>query len=85
MGLEDYLLDQTPLVGDLGLQEAGSPPPLGPYRTFQVPVADIGALTGLELGPLPAADRLLVAAITAGDEPTGTVRRQLTSYTDIVI
>jgi DNA/RNA endonuclease G (NUC1) len=25
------------------------------------------------------------AAITAGDEPTGTVRRQLTSYTDIVI
>jgi endonuclease G len=43
LGTTGYLLHQTPLVGDLGLQEAGSPPPLGPYRTFQVPVADVGA------------------------------------------
>ena len=58
-----YLLDQSPQLDDLDeavarAAAAGDPPPLGPYRTFQVPVAEVAARTGLDLGPLPAADRL---------------------------
>lgn len=62
-----YVLDQTPQLDDIDLETerarlAGEPPPLGPFRIFQVPVADIAALTGLDLGPLAAADRLPAAA-----------------------
>lgn len=58
-----YVLDQTPELDNLDLSTAralaaGNPPPLGPYKTYQVPIADIGTLTGLTLGPLTAADRL---------------------------
>jgi endonuclease G len=58
-----YLLDQSPLVDDLttALEEAaaaGEPPPLGAYRTFQVPIADIAMLAGLRLDQLVLADRL---------------------------
>jgi endonuclease G len=61
-----YLLDQSPLVDDLGaaLAEAaaeGRVPPLGPFRTFQVPIADIGALAGVVLDQLAAVDRLQTA------------------------
>jgi endonuclease G len=60
-----YLLDQTPLVDDLGAMlaeaaDAGEPPPLGAYRTFQVPIADIATLTGLALDQLVAVDRMPV-------------------------
>src|SRR4051812_42391670 len=46
-----YILDQTPLVHDLDavLAEAaaaGEVPPLGEFRTFQVPIADIAVLAG---------------------------------------
>jgi endonuclease G len=64
-----YLLDQTPLVGDLTEAVAGEAPPLGPFRTFQVPIADIAALTGLDLEPLVAVDRLPVALAPAAGEP----------------
>lgn len=60
-----YVLDQSPsLTRDAAAQalaqatRAGDPPPLGAFRTFQVPVADIAEITSLDLGPLPAADRL---------------------------
>ena len=58
-----YVLDQTPELPDVQAATtrallAGEPPPLGPYRTYQVPIADIATLTGLDLGPLVAADRL---------------------------
>jgi endonuclease G len=58
-----YLLDQSPLVDDLGaaLDEAataGRPPPLGAFRTFQVPIADIASLSGVALDQLVAADRM---------------------------
>jgi endonuclease G len=58
-----YLLDQSPLVDDLGaaLEEAaaaGQPPPLGAFRTFQVPIADIAALGGVVLDQLAAVDRM---------------------------
>ncbi|UZN05397.1 DNA/RNA non-specific endonuclease [Cellulomonas sp. S1-8] len=64
-----FLLDQTPLLPATELAaathaaaEVDAPPPLGPFRTFQVPVADVADLTGLDLGPLPAADVLGVTA-----------------------
>jgi DNA/RNA endonuclease G (NUC1) len=61
-----YLLDQTPQLGDLGddvgdvLAEAAAadqPPPLGPFRTYQVPIADLADLTGLDLAQTIALDR----------------------------
>ncbi|GAA2002559.1 DNA/RNA non-specific endonuclease [Nakamurella flavida] len=62
-----YLLDQSELVD---LAEPGSVrsradgPPLGAYRTFQVPVADIAALTGLDFGALSEVD--VLAPVGAG-------------------
>ena len=50
------MLDQTSLVA--GIQAADEVPPLGPFRTFQVPVADVEDLTALDLGPLVDADVL---------------------------
>ncbi|MFF7651772.1 DNA/RNA non-specific endonuclease [Streptomyces sp. NPDC007983] len=81
-----YVLDQSPdLTKDAAAQamaeaaRAGDPPPLGAFRTFQVPVLDIADLTGLDLGPLPAADRL----------PTGVRAARpwtlLESYNDITM
>ena len=68
-----FVLDQTPLVADIVGTRASDVPELGGFRTFQVPVADIADLTGLDLGPLVAADRLpdLVPAAAAvdGDVP----------------
>lgn len=60
-----FLLDQSPLLGPEELARmvrerllAEEPPPLGPFRTFQVPIANIAALTGMDLAPLAGADRL---------------------------
>ena len=60
-----YLLDQSPLVEDLGAAfdeaaAAGEAPPLGAFRTFQVPIADIAALSGVVLDQLVAVDRMPV-------------------------
>ncbi|GAA3249859.1 hypothetical protein GCM10017691_61210 [Pseudonocardia petroleophila] len=62
-----YVLDQTPQLDDIDFSDVGEPPaadppPLGPFRTFQVPVEDIAVLTGLDLGPLVAADRFAAPA-----------------------
>ena len=62
-GLATPLLDQSPLVDDLGAacDEAaavGAAPPLGAFRTFQVPIADIAALGGVVLDQLAAVDRM---------------------------
>ncbi|MAM54910.1 MAG: endonuclease [Microbacterium sp.] len=49
-----YVLDQSELVDlSVGLISA---PPLGGFRTFQVPVAAVADLTSIDLGPLTAAD-----------------------------
>lgn len=60
-----YLLDQSPELDGVDLEaafarahEVGDPPPLGPFRTYQVPVRDIAEMTGLDLGQLAAADSL---------------------------
>ncbi|GAA3918798.1 hypothetical protein GCM10023084_81540 [Streptomyces lacrimifluminis] len=58
---------------------AGDPPPLGAFRTFRVPVADVAEITGLDLGPLPDADRL-PRAVRAEKRWT-----QLESLQDIVV
>lgn len=65
-----FVLDQAPPLREAAAggddppappAGAGELPPLGPFRTFQVPVADVVALAGLDLGPLPAADVLRAA------------------------
>lgn len=55
-----YLLDQSAQLGDidLGALRAATVPPLGPFRTFQVPIVDLAALTGLDFGVLSTADVL---------------------------
>jgi endonuclease G len=68
-----FVLDQSPLLEGLELEqavrrrlEAGEPPPLGPFRTFQVPVSQIAGLTGIDLSRLAAADRLTRDASRGG-------------------
>jgi endonuclease G len=86
-----YLLDQTPQLddidGDLGdvlarAADTGQPPPLGPFRTYQVPIADLADLTGLDLTQTTALDRY--TAPTAGTQARGTHPwRRLTTLSDI--
>ncbi|WP_196804591.1 DNA/RNA non-specific endonuclease [Cellulomonas sp. URHD0024] len=71
-----FLLDQSSLIANLPRDV----PPLRPFLTFQLPVADVEGLTGLDLGPLPAADVL---------EPATAARAsrwiELTTEDDIVL
>lgn len=48
-----FVLDQNDLVDT---RQGLAVPPLGAFRTFQVPIADIAAEAGIEVGPLAAAD-----------------------------
>ncbi|MET0725230.1 MAG: DNA/RNA non-specific endonuclease [Leifsonia sp.] len=65
-----FVLDQSAVLRDHEVDRlrrvAGQPPVLGPYRTFQVPVADIAAATGLVMDELVAADRLPQSVRAAG-------------------
>ncbi|WP_345751065.1 DNA/RNA non-specific endonuclease [Microbacterium rhizophilus] len=73
-----FVLDQSPMI-DLDEIEQGARgevPDLGPFRTFQVPVADIAELTELGLDQLVAADVLPATALA---EPW----RRLTATRDI--
>ena len=70
-----YLLDQTELVrslieseGRVAVAEEAPPPPLGAYRTFQVPVADVLAETGMHAADLQAADVLRPAPGVHADQ-----------------
>lgn len=51
-----FVLDQSELVDTA--EGMLAEPPLGAYRTFQVPIADIAGTTGIGLGPLTDADVL---------------------------
>ncbi|WP_026531575.1 DNA/RNA non-specific endonuclease [Arthrobacter sp. H41] len=77
-----YIADQTPHLTDLPeIPPRGvidDPPPLGPFRTFQVPVRDIATLTGLDLTGLITVDRMPIAASLPSAQVTST-RRELTS------
>jgi endonuclease G len=88
LGATGYLLDQTPQVEDLEdeltrVRAVGTVPPLGPFRTFQVPIADIGELTGLDLAQLTAAD-VYAPADAAAQDARGSWR-ELTGFGDIVL
>ncbi|MFB2586253.1 DNA/RNA non-specific endonuclease [Herbiconiux liukaitaii] len=68
-----YLLDQSPQLYGIDLETAragaralAEPPPLGPFRTFQVPIADIAALVGAAMPELRAADAYLAPLRAAG-------------------
>jgi endonuclease G, mitochondrial len=86
-----YLLDQTPLVDDvqaaLEATPAGQLPPLGPFRTFQVPIADLAAVSGVVLDQLVPAD--VLGASATGEAPgpgeMNTGWRELTSLTDMTL
>ena len=88
-----YILDQTPLVDDLdaALAEAaatGAVPPLGAFRTFQVPIADIAVLTGVDLDQLILVDRLNAPATGETPPPPGGTSStwvQLGSLDDVVL
>ncbi|WP_285251260.1 DNA/RNA non-specific endonuclease [Pseudarthrobacter sp. fls2-241-R2A-168] len=73
-----YVVDQTPQVEDLpeiprpGVTDGA--PPLGPFRTFQVPIRDIGTLTGLGLDQLVAVDRMPIASALPSARVTETWR-----------
>lgn len=73
-----YVVDQTPQLADLpdvprpGVTDKA--PPLGPFRTFQVPIRDIATLTGLDLDQLVSADRLPIATALPNARVTETWR-----------
>ncbi len=80
-----YVLDQTPQLDTIDLHTvtaqraaAGDPPPLGPYKTYQVPITDIVAMTGLDFAPLTALDRY---SLTTHPTAAPTPWAQLTAYT----
>ncbi|KQQ52521.1 DNA/RNA non-specific endonuclease [Plantibacter sp. Leaf314] len=67
-----YLLDQSAQLDDIDLDEPTATgdrdddavPPLGPFRTFQLPILDLVSITGLDFGPLSRADVLEAAPAT---------------------
>jgi DNA/RNA endonuclease G (NUC1) len=88
-----YVVDQTPQLKDLpdilrpgaisdrgvdGEVDGDDAPPLGPFRTFQVPIRDIASLTGLDLAQLSAVDRVPIASELPAVR-VGTAWRELTS------
>ncbi|PPB49846.1 endonuclease [Arthrobacter pityocampae] len=79
-----YVVDQTPQLQDLpdvprpGAVNEGDAPPLGLFRTFQVPIRDIAQLTGLDLAQLIAIDRMPIAMTLPSARITSTWR-ELTS------
>ena len=70
-----------------GLAESGTLPPLGAYRTFQLPIADIGAMTDLGLAQLAAVDLLPTEPSLAPPPPgqAGAGWVELHSLEDVVI
>lgn len=79
-----FVLDQSPLLSDIDLRElaTGGLPPLGPFRTFQLPVGRIAELTGLAIDKLVDADRYQP---TMAAQPVGTRGdwRELTAADEI--
>lgn len=80
-----YVLDQTHSLGPILERPARTDtatPPLGPYRTFQVPIEDIAAATELSMELLVAADRyaLQPAARLARERWT-----ELAAFADVVL
>jgi endonuclease G len=95
--LDDLQLDALPLDAlpldargpdASGRREAvaDAPPPLGPFRTFQIPVRDVAAVAGLDLGPLADADVLEpVPAATPAPTPDPARWRELRTWREITL
>ncbi|WP_127791857.1 DNA/RNA non-specific endonuclease [Agromyces sp. LHK192] len=76
-----FVLDQSPVLDEADLERGARPvepgvagvPALGPFRTFQAPIADVAALAGVDMPEWVAADRFPQTAVAAGwrriDEP----------------
>ena len=86
------MLDQTDLIAPIlaadALASDAEPPPLGAYRTFQVPLLDIANAAGMRMPELASADVLQPApagttATTEPAGPAGTPWIELTSLDDI--
>jgi endonuclease G len=71
-----FILDQTDLVDT---RQGLTVPPLGAFRTFQAPIADIAAEAGIEVGPLASAD----VFVQRGLRPVAV--RELREVDDIVL
>lgn len=74
-----FLLDQRPALEPI-VTALPVPPPLEPFRTFQVPVTDVVAATGLDLGPLEDVDVLARRGVRAGEPP-----RRLRTADDLLL
>ena len=59
-----FILDQAELIDTA--QGILAAPPLGAFRTFQVPVQNIADIADIDLGPLPDADVLGIRGVRAG-------------------
>lgn len=67
-----YVLDQTPQLDDIDLEtrralQAGDPPPLGPFRTYQVRISRLSSS-----GSLPVVDAILLISASCA---SGIARR----------
>lgn len=60
-----FVLDQSELI-DVTVDQAVAVPPLGGFRTFQVPLVEIETLAAVDLGPLVAADVTAAHAVQPG-------------------
>ncbi|MCC2028366.1 DNA/RNA non-specific endonuclease [Microbacterium sp. YMB-B2] len=60
-----FVLDQTELVDTS--QGVLAVPPLGAFRTFQVPIGDVAEITGVDFGALAEADVLSARGVRPGD------------------
>ena len=74
-----YVVDQTPQLADVPdvprPGALGEAPPLGPFRTFQVPIRDIAVLTGLDLQQLTSVDLMPIASTLPTARVASTWRR----------
>ncbi|RFA15816.1 DNA/RNA endonuclease [Subtercola boreus] len=82
-----FVLDQTPELDDIDLRKAqadlaGNSPPLGPFKTYQVSIRDIEALTNLGLADLMVADQFGFVLSTRDAAPRDTWQ-ELRSLDDI--
>ena len=77
-----YILDQSNGLEQVLRPGAREAPALGAYRTFQVPIEDIAQLTGLDLGPLVAADRY---SVPRGARGVAQRWHEITGFADVAL
>jgi len=77
-----FVLDQSPQLDDIRIGvRAGDVPPLGPFRTFQVAVADVAAAAGIRIPALIDADIAVASTVWGADRSW----RELSSTDDILL